>query len=186
MDPIAILRGAPHREIAELFVEYTLTLEGQKILNFRAGTPDGPVQFSLRRLPVRRDFYAHAEWKQWRSDPEANPYGDADQLISRPEWTGDLFREMAFVIRIMVLDTHDELSSAWLAIRHAPEPARTRALAVLQDFAAVTYDRTRTEIKRALTSRNKVDEVVLARELGATFRANYARARAVALGGPLP
>lgn len=180
VDPIAILRGAPHREVAELFIEYTLTMDGQKLWNFRVGTPGGPVQFALRRLPVRRDFYAREDWKRWRSDPEANPYGDADQLISRPEWTGSLYREMTFVIRIMTLDTHDELARAWRVINQAPEPNRTRALAALQDLSAVSYDRTQTRIKQVLDSRNKVDEVIFARELGQVFRANYAQAETIA------
>lgn len=184
VDPIAILRGAPHRELAEIFLEYTLTMEGQKILNFRPGTPGGPRRFALRRLPVRRDFYAHTEWLPLRSDPDANPYGDKDQLVSVPEWTGGLYREMAFIVRVMTLDTHDELVSAWRAIIAAPEPARTRALAALQDLSAVDYERARGAITQALTSRHKVDEVILARDLGRVFRTNYARARAIARGAP--
>jgi ABC-type Fe3+ transport system substrate-binding protein len=41
VDPIALLRGAPHREVAERFIEYTLTMEAQKLWNFRVGTPAG-------------------------------------------------------------------------------------------------------------------------------------------------
>jgi len=176
VDPIALLRGAPHREVAELFIEYTLTLEGQKLWNFRPGTPGGPQQFALRRLPVRRDFYETAEWKPFRSDPEANPFGDEDQLISHPEWTERLFREMAFIVRVMVLDTHKELVSAWRAIHSAPEPAKQRALAKLQDLSAVTYERASAEIKQALSSKDRVDELECARRLGDFFRANYAEA----------
>src|SRR4051812_24629466 len=101
VDPIALLRGAPHRDVAVAFIEYTLSLEGQKLWNFKPGTPGGPVRFVLRRMPVRRDFYAHTEWKAWRSDPEDNPFNDPDPLIYRARWTGDIFREMAFVIRVM-------------------------------------------------------------------------------------
>jgi ABC-type Fe3+ transport system substrate-binding protein len=42
VDPIALLRGAPHRAAATAFIEYTLSLEGQKLWNFRPGTPGGP------------------------------------------------------------------------------------------------------------------------------------------------
>ena len=56
VDPIAMLRGAPHPAVALAFIEYVLSLEGQKIWNFRTGTPGGPEEFALRRLPVRRDF----------------------------------------------------------------------------------------------------------------------------------
>lgn len=182
VDPIALLRGAPHREVAELFIEFTLSMEAQKLWNFRPGTPGGPVHYALRRLPVRRDFYAHAEWKQYRSDPEAEPFTEAEKLIYQPAWTGGIFRELAFVIRVMTLDTHPELVSAWKAINEAPEETRRKAMAVLQDMSAVNYERTNAEIKKALTSRNKVDEITFARNLGQLFRANYARAEAIARG----
>ncbi|HEX3730670.1 MAG TPA: extracellular solute-binding protein, partial [Opitutaceae bacterium] len=63
VDPIALLRGAPHEDPAHAFLEYALSLEGQKLWAFRPGTRGGPQEFALRRLPVRKDFYAHAEWK---------------------------------------------------------------------------------------------------------------------------
>jgi ABC-type Fe3+ transport system substrate-binding protein len=180
VDPIALLRGAPHRETAELFIEYTLTMDGQKLWNFRPGTPGGPQHFALRRLPVRRDFYQTAEWKPLRSDPDADPFSDEEQLISRPEWTEHVFREMAFIVRVMTLDTHRELTDAWRAIHAAPESAKRRALAKLQDFSAVTYDRAATDIKQAMSSKNRVDELECARRLGDFFRANYAAAKAEA------
>ncbi|HVW20092.1 MAG TPA: extracellular solute-binding protein, partial [Opitutaceae bacterium] len=79
VDPIALLRGAPHAGPAQAFLEYALSLEGQKLWAFRPGTPGGPREFALRRMPVRKDFYAHAEWKPLRSDPEADPYRPGTQ-----------------------------------------------------------------------------------------------------------
>ena len=74
VDPIALLRGAPNRELGIAFMEYVLSPEGQKLWNFKPETPGGPARFALRRLPVRRDFYAQEEWKPFRSDPDASPY----------------------------------------------------------------------------------------------------------------
>lgn len=186
VDPIALLRGAPNRAPATAFIEYTLSMEGQKLWNFRPGTPGGPRRFVLRRLPVRRDFYAHAEWKPFRSDPDESPFDQRDPLIYREAWTGRIFREMAFVIRVMCQDTHRELKSAWRAIQAAPEPVKGRALAVLQDLEAVAYDRTSGEIRKRLGSRDKVDEVRLAKELAESFRWNYDRAEAIARGSVRP
>ncbi len=180
VDPIALLRGAAHREVAEAFIEYTLTMAGQKLWAFRVGAPEGPERFALRRLPVRRDFYEHAEWKPLRSDPEANPFGDPDQLVSRAEWTGGLYREMAFVIRVMCVDTHDELVAAWRAIAAASPAARGRALARMEDLSRVNYDETATRVKRVLGSRHRVDEIALARELAGWFRGNYREAERLA------
>jgi len=173
VDPIALLRGAPNRRVGEAFLEYTLTMEGQKLWNFRPGTPGGPERFALRRLPLRKDFYTQEDWKKYRSDPDASPFGDEEHLVYRPDWTGALFREMSFVIRILVLDTHDELAAAWRDISRAGMPAE--ALAVLGDMSAIDYDRM-TEIKRRLDSKDKVDEVRLANELAEKFRAQYVHA----------
>lgn len=182
VDPIALLRGAPNRGVAEAFIEYALSLEGQKLWNFRPGTPGGPERFALRRLPVRRDFYAQDDWKEWRSDPADSPFAQADPLIYREAWTGRYFRELAFIIRIMCQDTHGELRRAWRAIVAAPEPQRARALAVLQDLTAVDYERATGAIRARLGAKDKVEEVRLAKELGDAFRRNYARAEAIAAG----
>jgi iron(III) transport system substrate-binding protein len=182
VDPIALLRGAPHRSVAVAFMEYCLSLDGQKLWNFRAGTPGGPEEFALRRLPVRRDFYSRADWLPYRSDPQTDPYSQKLILIHHDEWTGMLYGELAFIIRIMDIDTHAELAQAWKAILAAPEPRRTSALAVLQDLSAVDYDSARGRITASYVSKNKVDQVEQARELGEAFRKNYRRAERIARG----
>ena len=183
VDPIALLRGAPHRPVAVAFIEYVLSLDGQKLWNFRTGTPGGPEHFALRRLPVRRDFYSHAEWRPYRSDPDVDPYSERSVLVHHDEWTVALFDELKFIIRVMDEDTHPELVEAWRAIIAAPGPSRARALAVLQDLSSVDYDQALGPITRALVSKNKVDEVSLARDLDEGFRRNYRRAERIARGG---
>ncbi|MBM3872991.1 MAG: ABC transporter substrate-binding protein [Verrucomicrobia bacterium] len=182
VDPIALLRGAPNRPVAEAFIDYVLSIEGQKLWNFRVGAPGGPERFALRRLPVRRDFYGHSEWKAVRSDPDDRPFESNDPLVYRAAWTGGLFREMAFIIRVMCLDPHTELTRAWTAILAAPPERRAAALAVLQDLEPVAYAEAGGTIRRALQSRNKVDEVQLGSRLGREFRARYERAERIARG----
>ena len=184
VDPIALLRGARHRAVAEEFIEYVLSPEGQKLWAFAPGTPGGPEQFALRRLPVRRDFYERDDLRRWRTDPGEDPYTQKDLLVYRPQWTGPLFREMALIIRVMGEDTHDELTRAWRAALAAPEPQRSRALAAMQDLSAVDYDRAGGELKRAVESKARVDEITFASRLAARFRAQYARAEAIARGSP--
>lgn len=182
VDPIALLRGAKNRAVALMFIEYVLSPEGQKLWNFKPGTPGGPQRFVLRRMPVRRDFYAREDWQQYRTDPGESPFEADDPLIYHEAWTGRYFREMAFVIRVMCQDTHTELKRAWRAIIAAPEPRRAEALAVLQDLRAVDYAAIQGEIRRRLGARDKVEEVRLAKELGEMFRRNYERAEAIARG----
>jgi iron(III) transport system substrate-binding protein len=186
VDPIALLRGAPNRAVGVAFMEFVLSLEGQKLWSFKPGTEGGPERFALRRSPVRRDFYAHREWKPFLSDPDDMPFEQTDPLIYREAWTGRIFREMSFVIRIMCQDTHAELREAWRAIHAAAEPAKSQALAVMQDLTAADYQRTSDSIRARLGARDKVDEVRLARELGDMFRRNYSRAAAIARGVSTP
>jgi hypothetical protein len=178
VDPIALFRGAEHREIAIAFMDYVLSMDGQKIWNFRPGTPGGPQRFALRRLPVRRDFYEQPEFKALCSDPADNPYATTDQLIYRPAWTAGLFREMGFIIRVMCMDTHKELTDAWREINAAGQPAD--ALAVLQDLSAVDLAAAGGRVKQALNAKDKTEELRLARDLGDQFRAQYRKAEALA------
>lgn len=182
VDPIGLLRGAPHAKVAVAFMEYVMSLEGQRLWNQKTGTQGGPETFALRRLPVRRDYYLQPGWGALRSDPEVDPYSQKAMLVHHDEWTGQLFSELAFIVRVTTEDTHDELVGAWKAILKAPEPRRSRALAVLQDLSRVDYDQALGPVKKGLTSKNQVDAVRLARDLGAAFREQYAQARRIALG----
>ena len=181
VDPIGLLRGAPNREVAEAFIEYTLSPEGQKLWNFKPGTPGGTVRFALRRLPVRKDFYAQQEWEKYRSDPDAAPYDDEDHLVSHPEWTGGIFREMAFVIGAMCLDTHDELVAAWKEIIAAGMPPQ--AVAKMSDMSIISYERTNGAIRQAFNSKDKVDELRIANEISGAFRKQYREAAELARAG---
>lgn len=181
-DPIAVMRGAPNPAAALAFMEYALSMDAQKLWNFKPGVPGGTDRYELRRLPIRRDFYTQ-DFAKYRSDPEVNPYAGANPLIYNGAWTGgENFRAMAFIIRVMCLDTHPELVAAWKEIIRAGFPAH--ALDVLQDMSAVAYPQMKNRIVPALTSKNKVDEIRLASELAGHFRAQYQKAMDLARAAP--
>lgn len=196
VDPIAVLRGAPNPETARLFVEYVMSPEGQALWNFAVGVdvalePEnphsprlrGPTAFALRRPPVAPLFY-QPRFEPLRSDPTVNPYLESEGFAYRSDWTGHLFSEMRFIIRVAFIDLQLELRQAWGAIlkarREGREEAAERALAVFQDLSAVDYAAANGRIKESLRQRNKIVEVRLARELSAVFRANYLQARLLA------
>lgn len=144
-DPISLIRGAPNRELALRFITFVLSEDGQRLWNYRPGTPGGPERFALRRLPIRRDFYpsdipefqarfeAHAPYfSDDLGDPTINPYELAGQFTYVPAWTGRHFGIHRDIIRAMCLDAGDELSAAWAAIRDAGGPdAVPKAMAAL-------------------------------------------------------
>lgn len=175
VDPIGILRGAPHREAAERFIAFVLSLEGQKLWNFKPGTPGGPEKFALRRLPIRKELYAE-EFRQYRSDPDVEPYREAARFQYHAAWTAPLFRQIAFVVRVMCLDPHDELrqaarSAQTLGATPSPEAAR-----LLANLDGVRYTDASTTIREALRSKDKIEEVRLAKQLGQKFRTQYQQA----------
>ena len=126
-------------------------------------------------------FLRAHEWKAYRSDPDAAPFADEEHLVYHPEWTSAIFREMAFVVGAMCLDTHDELVVAWRAVNAAGRPPQ--AMAKLSDMSLVSYERTRGTIRQAFNSKDKVDEVRIASELDAAFRRQYREAEELARAG---
>ena len=182
VDPIGLLRGAANPEGAKAFIDYVMSAEGQRLWNQKPGTEGGPEHYALRRLPVRRDAYVDSPAAAaLRSDPEENPYAIEDPLVYRSDWTGALFGELRFIMRVMCLDSHPELVKAWREVSAAGEPPE--ALAALRDMSAVDYASALGAIKSALNAKDKVEELRLAKELGEKFRAQYARAAELARAG---
>src|SRR5690242_18981600 len=94
-DAIGLMRGAPHRELALRFIEFTLSPEGQKLWNFKVGTPGGPDRYALRRLPVLPELY-RPEYEALRSDPDERPLEQARSFEYHAEWTAPLIPTLAF------------------------------------------------------------------------------------------
>jgi iron(III) transport system substrate-binding protein len=174
-DPISMLRGAPHPELAKRFVHFCLTQNGQRLWYYRVGTPGGPVKYALRRLPIRRDMYTPAH-REYASDPDVDPYKLAGAFTYNGRWTAPLFDFIRQFIRAMCIDTHHELTAAWSAIIAAGGPsACPEAFDKMQDMP-LTYDQA-----GKLNLRNKLESVRLLREWDAHFRRNYTAARQLAL-----
>ena len=178
VDPIALLRGAKNRAVALAFIDWVVSLDAQKLWGFKPGTPGGPQRYSLRRMPVRRDFYAREDWKPWRSDPDVSPFdGEGPADLSRGV-DGRPFPGTRVHHPRHVPGYSCGTGRAWRVIVAAGRPPE--AMAALQDMSAVDYDKTAGEIKAALGSKNKVDEIVLARKLARTFQDQYRRAEELA------
>ena len=115
-----------------------------------------------------------------RSDPEVNPYELAKTFTYHEKWSAPLFRSIAFIFRVMCIDTHDELAESWQALIAAGFPPE--ASAAFADASAVDYEAASGRIKEALGPK-KIREVQLAKELADGFRAQYRRAGELARSG---
>lgn len=174
VDPVALMRGAPEPELAQAFMEFVLSDAGQKLWNFRAKVPGGPETVALRRLPVRKDLYTEANLALM-TDGNEQPFEKAKAFIYHPEWTASTFNVLAFIVRVMCVDSHKELREAWKAVTDGG--MNPRALEVLQQLQLVNYDTATRELGRVLASRDRVQEVREARRLIETFRRNYRDAK---------
>ena len=180
-DPIGMLRGAPSPELAREFIGFVLSPEGQKLWNWKVGTPGGPEKYALRRLPILPELYA-PEYAPLRSDPDVDPFLWAKENPPyRPEWTAPLFKTIGFVVQTMAIDPHDELCEAWGALVEAGFPPQATAL--FDDVSAVDYAKTTADIKPALSSAQKIDQTRLAKRLCDQFREQYRQVTALARAG---
>ena len=56
-DSIAILKGAPHQEVAERFMDFVLSDEGQSLWLAPRGHPRGAQKFTIERMSIRPKLY---------------------------------------------------------------------------------------------------------------------------------
>ena len=179
VDPVAMLRGAAEPELANAFIEFVLSEQGQKLWNYQVGAPGGPVQAALRRLPVRRDFY-NGQHVALMTDAGAKPYEDAKAFIYHPEWTGPLFNVVRFLVKVMCIEVHDEEQRSWQMLISREFPRK--ATAVFEDLKLVNYDKA-LSIAADLNRKDKELEMKMARELSGMFRNQYRRAYELAREG---
>lgn len=196
VDPIAVLRGAPHPEIAQEFVTFVLSDEGQLLWNVKVGTPGGPRETSPRRLPVRKDLYTVTNLPKF-SDPNAFPYENSGGFEYDPALTNAAFNVLRQVYRAICMDTHQEMKEAWEAMRHhgssLEEIAATPAGQVFFDSSQLTYDKVMKELvplfKRTSDPKDMTAKLDISREMtriSGVFRENYKKAAALAKEGGQP
>lgn len=127
-DPVAVLRGSKHDELAKRFIESLLSTEGQEVLCRKVGEPNGPRRFELLRPPIRRDMYD----ERLGVSKKDNLFESAQPLPVGTPSDNDVLRT---VLHARVIDSHDELVRAWSAIiRVADETKKARMLALFHEL----------------------------------------------------
>lgn len=124
-DPVSIIRGGPNPELARRFVEFTLSDEGQALWNFHAtetpsgetnpttasGDKLGPRRFELRRMPIRRDFYAR--YRGYLID-KVDPF-EAASDTPPAGWRSSI----GMMMGAFAVDNQHAIREAWVALRDA-------------------------------------------------------------------
>ena len=159
-DPVQLLRGAPNLKQAQAFIEFLLSEDGQKIWQYRSGTPGGPEKYTLRRPPVRRDLYT-AKHKPFMADADYNPYNATNDFEYNGAWTGRYFNLIRVMIRTTMLDASAELQNAWKAICDAGGVQAVPQAAAEFDKAIVPYEEAaKAAAGLSVNSNNPMGEVI--------------------------
>jgi iron(III) transport system substrate-binding protein len=112
-DGMAILKGAPHLELAQRFIDFVLSDAGQKLWFLPRGHPGGPTRYSIERMPVRPDLY-----RRYRdvSNIEFSPFEVKQRFHYDSKLARDRREVVAALAGALLVDTHSELRSAWRAV----------------------------------------------------------------------
>jgi ABC-type Fe3+ transport system substrate-binding protein len=180
-DPIGLIRGAPHRELAVRFIEFVLSEEGQKLWALKRGTPGGPTTYTLRRLPILPGIYDARALDALRADPGENPYEETGTFTYHAAWTAPLFSSIALVVRTMCLDPDAELERAWRALIAAGFPRE--ATARFDDVSLVDYETVAGPLRAALQAADPLEEARWTARLVEHHRALYREVAALAREG---
>ncbi|OHE71377.1 MAG: hypothetical protein A2007_01380 [Verrucomicrobia bacterium GWC2_42_7] len=184
-DPIALFRGAPHPEIAKAFIEYVISTEGQKIIDFKVGTPGGPVYSPISRAPVNKVIF-QPQYAAFRFDPSVNPYKDNELFVYKESRTKNVTGALKFIPKAAFIDAHRELVIAWKAINCAKKENRiddyNAAMAVFNDFSEIDYTQASGKIKKLLQQKDQLKVIQEQTRLTNHFRHQFQKAAKIAKG----
>jgi ABC-type Fe3+ transport system substrate-binding protein len=140
-DPIAILYGTRGQQLtlAQHFVEFLLSPQGQRLWILNPGQPDGPRLRALFRLPIRQSVYA--DRTGWAGD--INYFDTARDFNQRDDWLGTL-PDLPAIWEAAWIDDRDDLRWAYSHVLAVPDPTRRAQLIdALADLPVTRSDVTR-------------------------------------------
>ncbi len=120
-DPVQVLRGAPNRTVAEHFLDFLVSPEGQRLWIQKPGTPGGPEKYALLRTSVKQAFHKTIP-AEYLSNPDFDPYAMAGTFQYDGRLTGRYFSLIRVLIKCIALDPQNDLSATRKAMRKSGDP----------------------------------------------------------------
>ena len=125
-DGIAMLKGAPHADLAAKFIEFTLSETGQKLWVLRQGVPGGPQDYDLSRMPVIPGFTAAFGNK---TAVPFDPFQWQGGFVYNAERGSQRWTLLNDLIGAVIIDNHRQLATAWDRVRKlSPDDPLVREL----------------------------------------------------------
>lgn len=112
-DPVAILKGAPNRLVAERFVAFLLSKEAQKLWILPKKAPGGPKTAVLGRFAVNKASYDETKG-QWLVP--VNPFASHDFFPYDAAKASKLQQVLNDLVGATIIDSHELLKKAWRKI----------------------------------------------------------------------
>lgn len=158
-DPVAILKGAKNRKVAERFIDYTLSADAQKLLILPKGSEAGPKFATLGRMAVNPKAYEQTKGR-WTYD--FNPF-EQNTFLNLDLKKAMLYQEVFNdLVGALLVDTHHELKKAWRQIikkdqaRNPEILAKLTAMPLTQKEFEALVDKWDDEVFRNKTINNWV------------------------------
>ncbi len=165
-EPIALVRGARHADVARRFIEFILSDTGQRLWITRAGPGETP-EMALRRLPIVRSVYDHpVNFTEF-----TNPYTTAGGFNTKPSRRA-AFGLMDELISLCCIDLLPELRETRKEIVESP-----RAVELDAKLGTFPVDqaasRAGVDVHRQMLRGKPEDWLTLQRRWRQQFRAEY-------------
>jgi|GEM_PF-171730 len=105
-DGIAVLKGAPNRDLAQAFVEFVLSERGQTLFYASKGYPGGPLEYDLGKLPLIASLYGSVPTRSVLSKSPFTWEGMLryDAALAGARW--NLFND---IFGVFILDLHERM-----------------------------------------------------------------------------
>jgi spermidine/putrescine-binding protein len=111
-DCVGILKGAPNRQVAEAFIRFVMSAEGQKLWLFSKGTAGGPQKYQLNRFSVLPSLYENAPQ---RTAVRLNPFSWQSDFEFDAKLSADRWAIVNDLVGTLVIDQKHLLQRAWRA-----------------------------------------------------------------------
>jgi ABC-type Fe3+ transport system substrate-binding protein len=134
-DSIAILKNPPHPELAQHFLEFVLSREGQLLWMLPKGAPGGATRYGINRMSVVPALYDELAGK---TPILTNPFKMRSDFIYSNALGSKRRAILSVLIAAWMIDTHDLLVPAWKALNSpaAQKFSAERRQALLAQFVA--------------------------------------------------
>ena len=109
-DGIAILKAAPNLSVAEAFVRFVMSPDGQKLWLLAKGSPGGPVNYQLNRFSVLPSLYDDSPQ---RTAVKLNPFSWRSNFTFDETLSSVRYGIVNDLIGVMIIDCKDLLTQAW-------------------------------------------------------------------------